>query len=106
MTPPALLTGWDAADAYIAERESTARKAFDIVKHERYTGGARKGLRFAGLRFKGEQGLALLQDGETILVMPVDALQAARLRRLPLRTQLDVGADGAVKKSNQLEIDF
>lgn len=87
-----------AAEAYIAEREATRRKGIAIPPHRHYQPGDAGPVAFAGLRQVAGQALALLQQGEAIMVMPLDEATTHRLSRLPLGTALTLKPDGAITR--------
>lgn len=88
-----------AADKYIAERESKRAKGFDITKHARYNKSDDVGqLAFAGLRNVEGHSLALLKrEDETVMVMPVDAATARRLRRVKIGSVVSVTPKGSIR---------
>lgn len=88
-----------AADKYIAERESKRAKGFDITKHARYNKSDDVGqLAFAGLRNVEGHNLALLKrEDETVMVMPVDAATARRLRRVKIGSVVSVTPKGSIR---------
>lgn len=87
----------DAADKYIAEREGKRLKNFDIPKHYRYTDGQNGSAIFAGVRQVEGQLLALLKQGEGILVLPIDEPTARRLKRLAVGDALTVTSLGFIE---------
>ncbi|WP_417519320.1 TraI/MobA(P) family conjugative relaxase [Marinobacter sp.] len=86
-----------AADKYIAERESKRLLGFDIPKHTRYTnqGGA---ITYAGTRNVQGQSLALLNCNDEILVLPIDAATAQRMKRVRVGNAVTV-TQGSLKSS-------
>ena len=98
MTPAS--TGQTAADKYIAEREAKRTQGFDIKKHTRYTDGASP-LAFAGARQIDGQALALLTRDEEIMVLPVDAATAQRLKRMALGAPVTLTAAGSIKSKGR-----
>jgi hypothetical protein len=86
-----------AADNYIAEREAMRRKVADIPKHIRFNPDNGEAVVFVGVRRIGEESLALLKSGEEIMVLPVDATAARRLKRTVVGDILSVSAKGSIK---------
>ena len=82
---------------YIAEREQKRLNGFDIPKHARYTPFDAGTASYAGIRRVDDQALALLRQGERVMVLEVDDATAQRLKRLPLGVRVEVNARGAVK---------
>jgi hypothetical protein len=97
----AATTGGDratgAADRYISEREQKRVNGFDIPKHARYTSHNAGTATYAGTRRVDGQGLALLSQGNQVMVLEVDDATVRRLRRLPLGAKLGVNAHGVIK---------
>jgi hypothetical protein len=91
------LPGQAAADTYITEREQKRSKGFDIPKHTRYTFTKDGAVEYAGIRQIEGQPLALLKLGEEIMVLPVDAATAKRLKRMAVGQQVGLTAKGAIK---------
>ncbi|OQW86274.1 MAG: conjugal transfer protein TraI [Rhodoferax ferrireducens] len=91
--------GQAAADKYIAEREATRLKVFDIPKHSRYNQGndGAAAFTFAGVRQVEGQALALLKRGDEIKVLPVDEATARRLKRVAVGEAVAVTAKGSIK---------
>lgn len=87
-----------AADQYIAEREAKRRVGFDIPKHSRYTDGD-GALVFAGLRTVEGHAMALIKRNDDILVLPLDAAGAARLRRTAIGAPLSLTPVGVLKSA-------
>jgi hypothetical protein len=92
-----LTIGQLAADNYIAEREAMRRKVADIPKHIRFNPDNGEAVVFVGVRRIGEESLALLKSGEEIMVLPVDATAARRLKRTVVGDILSVSAKGSIK---------
>lgn len=82
---------------YIAEREQKRLNGFDIPKHARYTPFDAGTASYAGIRRVDDRALALLRQGERVMVLEVDDATAQRLKRLPLGVRVEVNARGAVK---------
>ena len=96
-----LLTGEDllgsAAHKYIEERNQKRSNIADIAEHRLYTSMDAGDLLFRGLRQVEGVGLALLQKGEQILVLPVDHSTATRLQRLRLGDAVSVTAKRTIE---------
>ena len=95
--PGRVATGQAAADKYIAEREATRLKVFDIPKHTRYNQGNDGVAAFAGIRQVEGQALALLKRGEEVMVLPVDDATARRLKRVAVGEAVTVTPKGSIK---------
>ena len=80
--PGAITQASKAADKYIAERELSRQKIPDIPKHRRYVDADEGAAQFAGIRQVDGETLALLKRDEQIVVLPIDARTARRMRRL------------------------
>ena len=93
-----MTAGQAAAGKYIAEREAMRLKASDVPKHRHFdpepAGGGTAS--FAGVRQVGGQTLVLLKRDEEILVLPVDAGAALRLKRVAIGETVTVTAKGSV----------
>ena len=89
--------GQAAADKYIAEREATRLKIFDIPKHTLYNRGNDGAATFAGVRQIEGQALALLRRGDEIMVLPIDDATAQRLKRIAVGDAITVTPNGSVK---------
>lgn len=86
-----------AAEKYVAEREQKRVNGFDIPKHARYTPLNAGAATYAGARRVDGQALALLRQGDQVVVLEVDAATARRLKRLPLGAKVGVSARGVIK---------
>lgn len=86
-----------AVEKYVSERESKRAKGFDISKHLRYNGDAKSSLEFAGLRKIDNENLALLKDGDSVLVMPINSATASRLRRIKVGQSVSINDQGAIQ---------
>lgn len=86
-----------AADKYIAEREEKRAKGFDIPKHSRYNDGNDGPAAFAGIRQIEGQTLALLQRGEEVMVLSIDAATARRLKRVAVGDAVTITRQGSIK---------
>ena len=89
--------GDTAADKYISEREQKRTKIFDIPKHIQYNFTNDATVLFGGLRQIDGQALALLKQGEEVIVLPVDDATVRRLKRVTVGEQIGVTAKGAIK---------
>jgi hypothetical protein len=98
-TPPAKPRS--AAEKYIAERTSKRAKGFDIPNHRGYTESDKGAALFAGTRQIEGETLALLKRDEEIIVLPVDAATARRLKRYALGDAVTVNGKGAVTKKGR-----
>jgi hypothetical protein len=85
-----------AADRYISEREQKRVNGFDIPKHARYTSHNAGTATYAGTRRVEGQGLALLRQGDQVMVLEVDDATVRRLKRLPLGAKVGVNAQGVI----------
>ena len=92
----AVTAGFVAADKYIAERDATRLKVFDIPKHTRYTHSNDAAIAFAGVRQIEGQALALLKRGDEITVLPIDDATARRLKRVAVGEAVTVTPKGAI----------
>jgi hypothetical protein len=92
-----VIAGQLAADNYIAEWEAMRLKVADIPKHTRFNPEKGGAVAFAGVRRVGEETLALLKSGEEIMVLPVDATAARRLKHTALGDTIAVTAKGSIK---------
>lgn len=90
-----------AADKYIAERTSKLAKGFDIPNHRRYTQDDKGAALFAGTRQIEGETLALLKRDEEIIVLPVDAATARRIKRYSLGDAVTLNDKGAVTKKGR-----
>ena len=89
------------ADKYIAERTSKQAKGFDIPNHRRYTQDDKGAALFAGTRQIEGETLALLKRDEEIIVLPVDAATARRIKRYSLGDAVTLNDKGAVTKKGR-----
>lgn len=89
----------DAAERYIAEREEKRRRGIDIPIHSRYSRlhSGQAEFAFAGIRRVEDQPLALLRNGEEIMVLPIDEATARRLGRMALGERLTMTPWGAIR---------
>ena len=86
-----------AADKYISEREQKHTKVFGIPKHIRYNFSSDATVLFGGLRQIDGQVLALLKQGEEVMVLPVDDATVRRLKRVTVGEPISVTAKGTIK---------
>lgn len=89
---------FEAAQRYIAERESKRGRGLDVRPHRAYVPGPGP-LSFAGLRHVDGCDLALVQRAEAIEVIPVDSGSVRRLARLSLGAALSITASGSIRSS-------
>lgn len=99
-----MTAGQAAADNYIAEREFMRLKASGVPKHRRCDWASGGTAAFAGLRRVEGEMLALLKDGEEILVLPVDYGTARRLQHVAIGETVTVTAKGIVAKAKGLKL--
>lgn len=90
-----------AADKYIAERTSKRAKGFDIPNHRRYTQDDKGAAFFAGTRQIEGETLALLKRDEEIIVLPVDAATARRIKRYSLGDAVTLNDKGALTRKGR-----
>nr|BCU00354.1 relaxase/mobilisation nuclease domain-containing protein [uncultured bacterium] len=90
-----------AAEKYIAERASKRAKGFDIPNHRGYTESDKGAALFAGTRQIEGETLALLKRDEEIIVLPVDAATARRIKRYALGDAVTLNGKGAVTKKGR-----
>nr|WP_305891216.1 TraI/MobA(P) family conjugative relaxase [Pseudomonas sp. R9.37] len=90
-----------AADKYVAERASKRAKGFDIPNHRRYTEADKGAVLFAGTRQVEGETLALLKRDEEIIVLPVDAATARRIKRYSLGDAVTLNGKGVVTKKGR-----
>lgn len=90
-----------ATDKYIAERASKIAKGFDIPNHRHYTEADKGAALFAGTRLIEGETLALLKRDEEIIVLPVDAATARRIKRYALGDAVTLNGKGAVTKKGR-----
>ena len=95
------MTGEDlpgsAAHKYIEERNQKRSNIADIAEHRLCTSMDAGDVIFKGFRQVDGEGLALLQKGEQILVLPVDHSTATRLQRLHLGDAVSVTAERTIE---------
>jgi len=91
-------TGLEAADKYIAERESKRAVCCDIPKHVRYTTGDGF-ITFQGVHNIKGQALALLKRSDEVMVMPIDQDSVRRLSRIAVGDVVTITSKEAIKTS-------
>lgn len=74
----------NAADKYIAERESKRPKITDIPPHRRYQSDDCGSVQFLGLRNSGGEVLALLKRNEEVVVLPVNEATSLQMKRVSI----------------------
>lgn len=94
------LTPAQAADKYIAERNSKRANGIDIANHIRYTNKTGR-MTYGGARTVEGQTLALLDHANEVLVLPVDQATARRMKRLRIGEAVTVTSRGSLKKSGR-----
>jgi len=92
VTSPAM----QAVDKYIAERELKRQKIADIPLHRRYHHKDEGLVQFAGLRQVDLETMALLKRGEHIIVLPINAATALRMKNLSIGAPLTLTSNGVV----------
>lgn len=95
------LVDQSAADKYIAERASKQSKGFDIPNHRRYNQDDKGAALFAGTRQVEGETLALLKRDEEIIVLPVDAATARRIKRYSLGDAVTLSGKGAITRKGR-----
>lgn len=90
-----------AADKYVAERASKRIKGFDIPNHRSYTEADKGAALFAGTRQVDGETLVLLKRDEEIIVLPVDAATARRIKRYSLGDAVTLNGKGVVTKKGR-----
>lgn len=90
-----------ATDKYIEERTAKRAKGFDIPNHRRYTQDDKGAAEYAGSRQIDGETLALLKRNEEIIVLPVDAATARRIKRYSLGDSVTLNGKGAVTKKGR-----
>ena len=85
-----------AADKYIAERELTRQKISDIPKHRRYHQTDEGAVQFAGIRQVDGETLALLKRDEQIIVLPINATTARRMKQLSVSDAVALTSMGTI----------
>lgn len=86
----------DAADKYIAERELKRQKIADIPTHRRFNKTDIGLMLFAGTRQVDGELLALLQEGECIIVVSVNKADSQKIKRLSIGSLVTLTSNGMV----------
>lgn len=102
--PGEMTAGQAAAVKYVAEREAMRLKASGVPKHRLYDHEGGISAAFAGIRKVEGELLALLKRGDEILVLPVGAGTAQRLKRVPIGDTVTVTANGSVTRARGRKI--
>lgn len=89
-------TGVEAAQRYVAERESKRGKGINIQERVLYN-GQKVEATFQGIRNIDGQALALLRHGEQIMVKLVDRATAQRLSKVSPGSTVRVTQTGSIK---------
>ncbi len=89
--------GQAAAEKYIAERENKRLILYDIPKHTLYSYINDGVSVFAGTRQVDKQFLALLKNGDEVMVLPIDEATARRLKRIAVGDTITVTINGSIK---------
>ncbi|WP_206245866.1 TraI/MobA(P) family conjugative relaxase [Novosphingobium terrae] len=84
-----------ATDKYVAEREAKRQSGFSVAKHRPYNGEVGSA-EYAGRRTIDGVNLLLLRQKEEIMVLPVNAKTAARVARLSIGTEIELGEGGKI----------
>lgn len=95
---PGKLSRAEAAAQYVREQERGRLAGLPVPRHIAFDGAART-LALAGTHTHAGQGLALLRDGQDILVTPVDAATLLQLQRKPVGSRVTVNAQGVARSS-------
>lgn len=102
--PGEMTAGRAAAEKYVAEREAMRLKASGVPTHRLYTPKDGSTAAFAGTRNVEGELLVLLKRGDEILVLPVGAGTALRLKRVPIGEAVTVTAKGSVTRTRGRKI--
>ena len=86
-----------AANKYIAERESKRSRGVDISKHKRYNKTVSGEAIYSGIRTVDKQKLALLEIDKEIYVLPIDNSTSNRLKRLKVGSIVYLSTKGTIK---------
>lgn len=97
--PGELTAGQAAAKKYVAEREAMRLKASGVPKHRLYDHEVGSSAAFAGTREVEGEFLALLKREDEILVLPINADIAMRLKRVPIGDTVTVMKHGSVTRT-------
>lgn len=99
-----MTAGQAAAVKYIAEREAVRRKVSGVPKHRFYDLEGGSSAAFSGIRKVDGELLALLKREDEILVLPVGAGTALRLKRVPIGETVTLRPGGSVTRSRGRKI--
>lgn len=83
----------DAASQFVREQEQRRHAGLPVQRHIAFDGAARTLPLSGTYTFRG-QGLALLREGEDIVVIPVDAVTLRRLQLKPAGSSVKVSIKG------------
>ena len=86
-----------AARKYIEERNQKRSMLIDIAEHRPFSSMDAGDHLFRGLREVDGERLALFEKEKQILVLPIDQVTAARLKRLHLGDPVSVTAAGRIQ---------
>ncbi len=89
------------ADIDPAERELMRQKITDILMHRRYQNTDEGPAQFVGMRQVDDEMLALLKRDEQIVVLPIDAATARRMKRLSIGEVVKVTSQGVIVKAGR-----
>jgi hypothetical protein len=89
--------GQAAAEKYIAERENKRLILDDIPNHTLYNYINDGVSVFVGTRQVDKQFLALLKNGDAVMVLPIDEATARRLKRIAVGDTITVTINGSIK---------
>lgn len=96
------LTAEAAAAAYMAGREALRGKGVAIPKHRRFSDGDAGIFRYAGVRQVEDQSMVLLLAADdTVLVLPITAMQRPRMLRRPIGERVKVSTQGAIRSAGR-----
>ncbi len=84
-----------------SERELMRQKITDILMHRRYQNTDEGPVQFVGMRQVDDEMLALLKRVEQIVVLPIDAATARRLKRLSIDDVVKVTSQGVIVKAGR-----
>jgi hypothetical protein len=94
------VSGAEAAAQYVREQEQRRLAGLPVPRHIAFQGKART-LALAGTQTRAGQGLALLRDGQDILVTPVDAAALLQLQRTPIGIRVTVSSQGVARSRSR-----
>jgi hypothetical protein len=90
-----------AAEKYILERETKRLGGLDISKHRLYTVSDKGDVIYSGTRKVGDQFVALLKRDDEMVVLPINAAIAQRLKRMKVGETVSLTQTGTVKKKGR-----